>query len=131
VQDYHLEAGQQGEPTSALKAVSLTSNVFYYDLATTEESQLLVQYLAQYVEGFDFWSGSLLGEMINDTGTHVANYLSDTCGERVDTAWFVVDTASCANVNGHDIRVGTQAFLPSLTDADITIPSGFPATPTF
>ncbi len=121
--DWHSQTSQEGPAATAFKSVNLTAGLQQQNVAPPID-WITSQYLSQFVEGFDFWSGSVSS---SDTQTTIAK--TDICA--MISTGLEVDNSLCANVNGRDIRVDGLPFVPAMTNADVAFPIDFPATPTF
>lgn len=82
-------------------------------------------YLGRYREDGDFWSGSLENELFELD----LDFFQNQCAV-ISTGEAATD-ADCADVNGSDIRVGTEPFAELPTDDVFIISPDFPETPTF
>ncbi len=116
-----------GDPATALKRIdySITADTDGPGGPTLWEFEF--NYLAQFREGYDFWSGSIV-----DGAQYSLTDLDNQCA-RISTADGVAE-GECADVGGLDIRVGTVAsdpFIAPMDPADVAIPDDFPELPTF
>ncbi len=115
----HFEALQVGPEESALKTLNLNQT----DVVGGVSSAAL-NYLGRYIEGEDFWAGSVEGLLLDAFGLAP---LDDACA-RLSTADFTGDPAACEDLG---ISVAGIPFVDPATPGDVAIPTDFPAAPTF
>lgn len=117
----HMDIYQQGEQVTALKGLNLDWRFDEFDLTDTLISESSLQYLGQFREGSDFWSGSILGfHSIDGTFGETDLCAQISTGNRADSS-------ECDAVG---ITATGIPFVTPLVDADVEF-YDFPETPTF
>ncbi len=82
------------------------------------------RYIGRFIEGEDFWSGSL--DAASGT-TYVPPSISNVCA-RISTGDAAEDPTICDSLG---ISVAGIPFVDRTTPADVAVQNDFPATPTF
>ena len=97
----------------------------YYESIGADADDGLVNYIAQYREGYNLWSGTF--ESRNPVDGFSKGNIYDQCAY-ITTAYAAPYT-SCQNVDGVDITVGGIPFLDPFDPAYVAIPGDFPLNP--
>ncbi len=122
----HVRTTQQGDPSVALKQIGYSIAIDETPGEGLPEMVSRGDYLAQFRQGYDYWSGSIDGQV--ETGSGNLSELTNQCAV-ISTAAGTAE-ASCMNVGGIDIRVGGLPFLAPVQYSDVEF-IDFPVTPTF
>ncbi len=132
--NYHLITAEIGAGDAVFKEIRITANIdlLAQDGTNNLEATVSSEYVGRYVEGFDFWSGSVTRRIVTTPSStwERDDQELDICASII-TGNDAPDKTLCENVNGFNLRDGNQAFVDAITAADIAIPAEFPATPTF
>jgi hypothetical protein len=113
----HTEVSQSPLSESLLKRINTSRHLTVRDLETmeiVEDGEFGLQYLGQFLEGEDFWSGSI-ADLIGG-----AEEFTDACA-RISTG-LVVEQSFCDDL---DIRVLDAPFVRPFEDSDVAVPDGF------
>ncbi len=130
--DWHFVQQQIGPPASAFKNLNYNTHFVIEETPDNYAGEGDLAYLGQFVEGSDFWSGSVFRDGVGDFAPIDE---SDVCASISRFPTFFVGTAvtpeTCEDIAGTDIRVRTTAFVDPFDPADVAVPTGFPAAPPF
>lgn len=113
----HTEVSQIGPADGALKRINSSGTI---DMTNTGGPVAYSRYLGQFIEGQDFWSGS-----IDDNFALQTNF-TNQCAQLS-----LGEVADVSNCDALGISVGDTPFVRFLEDTDLLIPPDFPAGPTF
>ncbi len=140
--NYHLNAADNAHPDGILKDIALHNRVNYRtetgidgdgNKIWADEGEFnFVDYLGRYItdtnnhtiEGKDYWSGSVAGEV--NTGGAVIPYSSNTNTCADISTGFAVELGFCDALG---ISVGEEPYIRATTEADVNLPTNFPAAP--
>ncbi len=126
----HERVTQHGAAATALKQVGYNQAID--NIADANPTNLIGigDYLAQFREGYDYWSGSIHGlDATNPTVMGPLKNLDNQCA-LISTGNGTAE-GDCTTVGGIDISVGALPFLTPVTFSDVAVPNDFPALPTF
>ena len=109
-----------------MKRQEISFYVDFYDTVTHDEGYGILQYIGQFLEDADYWSGSFFRSFEFVALTEPPPMVSEQnmCG--LISTGLAVDIGLCQDVNGVDISVGQDPFIRFLEDADVAIPPDFP-----
>ena len=110
---------ESGPAATALKQIA----IYQAEVLKLGPDSGVANYMAQYREGYDLWSGSVL--CVPESS--LLPNIDDQCA--YITSAEEAPEGECADVGGIDIRVGGIPFLDPLDLADVSIPSDFPLEP--
>jgi hypothetical protein len=82
------------------------------------------QYLGQFLEGTDLWSGSFDGEFLTSGGTEPVQFVNQCV--RISTGELADDPNAC---DDRGISVGDDPFIRAFLPSDVSVPNEFQATP--
>lgn len=132
--NYHLITTEIGVEGGVFKEIRITATIdlLAQDGANDIEATVSSEYVGRYVEGFDFWSGSVTRRIVTIPSStwETDEQDLDICAS-IFTGNDAPDKALCEDVGGFNLRDGNQNFVDPVTAADVAIPAEFPATPTF
>lgn len=139
---YHLNASDDEHPEGLLKNIALHNRTHYRTVtygidgfvngSVDEGEYYVVDYLGRFItdansrtiEGKDYWSGSVAFEGFLDGTTIPYESETNSCGD-ISTG-FAVELSFCDDLG---ISVGEAPYIRETTEADVAMPTNFPASP--
>jgi hypothetical protein len=131
----HAEIGQAGSGNGAFKGINFTTEILGMIPIVLNVTIKDVQerYIGQFVEGYDFWGGSVLADfdIVSGEFSLPPPYeQTDNCAS-ISTA-LEVELANCDLVGGFPLRTTGMEYVVPATDADVDISeAAFPLTAPF
>jgi hypothetical protein len=112
----HIKIAESLLNSSALKRIDAVTK-----LEVPAESFVIeAQYLGQFLEGVDLWSGSFDGEFFTSEGTEPVQFANQCV--RISTGELSEDPNACAD---RGFSVGDDPFIRAFLPSDVAVPNDF------